>query len=437
MQGHIHERTRTLRSGKTSTRWYVVVDIERTGDGRRRQKWHGGYPTRQQAEEARAQLLGDRHGSPPSLVSGTTLRDWVVGEWLPMMRTQLKPSTWDSYRRNLRLHVLPALGRKRLGEITRRDLNRLYGELLESGHRCKPGGLSPKTVRYIHTTISKALADAAEAGELSANPAERAKPPRIRPTVATELRFWTAKQLARFLEEACKHRLAAAWRLAAMTGMRRGEVLGLRWIDVDLQAACLSVRHTLISVAYEIQTSTPKTHRARVVDLDPQTVMQLEAHRDRQRAERQSCGPAHQDHGLVFARPDGTPLHPDVFSQTFERIVRRAGLPRIRLHDLRHTHATLAIKAGVPIRVVSERLGHQSPAFTLRQYAHVIPGMQAEAAAQVATLIDNAATAASTAAKHPTQPRQADAPLRVQFPDRTLPPFSNCASRRCRFPPSP
>jgi integrase len=182
-------------------------------------------------------------------------------------------------------------------------------------------------------------------------------------------------------------RLEAVWRLAAMTGMRRGEVLGLRWADVDLGAARLSVRQARVAVAYAVIESTPKSHNARVIDLDHETVELLRAHRRRQDEERAEWGGDYQEHGLVVAKEDGSPIHPHSFSQTFERLIKRAGIRPIRLHDLHHTHATLALKAGVPVKVVSERLGHESPAFTMKQYAHVIPGMQAAAAALVAELI--------------------------------------------------
>ncbi len=173
-----------------------------------------------------------------------------------------------------------------------------------------------------------------------------------------------------------------------MTGMRRGEVLGLRWRDLDLDRARLSVRQALVAVGYEVIDSTPKSHSARVIDLDQETVAQLRAHRARQEAERAEWGADYQDQDLVVAKENGEPIHPHTFSQAFERLIEKAGLRTIRLHDLRHTHATLALKAGVPVKVISERLGHESPAFTLKQYAHVIPGMQAEAAAQVAAMID-------------------------------------------------
>jgi hypothetical protein len=150
-------------------------------------------------------------------------------------------------------------------------------------------------------------------------------------------------------------------------------------------------REGFLFLAYEVIESTPKSHNARVIDLDEGTVELLRAHRERQQAERDEWGSDYEDHNLLVARENGAPIHPHSFSQMFERTARRCGVRSIRLHDLRHTHATLALKAGVPVKVVSVRLGHESPAFTLKQYAHVIPGMQAAAAAVVADLIRNEA----------------------------------------------
>lgn len=168
-----------------------------------------------------------------------------------------------------------------------------------------------------------------------------------------------------------------------MTGMRRGEVLGLRWQDVDFEHARIAIRQTLISISYRTEVSTPKTHRSRVVDLDADTVDILrKLYAERGRPAKTS---------FVFVDDDGAPIHPESVRVVFERLHPHAGVPRIRFHDLRHTHATIALRAGVPVKVISERLGHATPAFTLQQYAHVIPGMQAEAASQIAGLVDGCA----------------------------------------------
>jgi integrase len=199
---------------------------------------------------------------------------------------------------------------------------------------------------------------------------------------------WSAQELRRFLENIQDDRLYAAFLLAATTGMRRGELLGLHWRDTDLDAARVSIRRTLITVGYELAWSTPKTDRGRRnVALDPATAETLRTHRARQLEERLVLGSAYQDDDLVFCQPDGTPVHPDSLSGFFERLVAAADVPRIRLHDLRHTHASLALAAGVHPKVVSERLGHADIALTLNTYSHAIPALQETAAILVANLV--------------------------------------------------
>ena len=345
-----------------------------------------------------------------------SLSEWVEEHWLPGVRTRVKPSTFDSYQRNLQLHVLPRLGDRSVQQLTPSILNRLYADLLTDGHRKRQGGLSAKTVRYIHTIVRKALSDAVDTGVVGTNVADRSKPPRPAARPSTQIRAWTTGQLAQFLHSVGDDRLAAAWRLSAMTGMRRGEVLGVRWQDIDLNTARLSVRQSLVSVAYEVTVSTPKNHQARVIDLDDTTCDLLHAHRDTQQLERDSLGSKYQDRDLVFCQPDGTHLHPDWFSTEFKRLQLTAGLPRIRLHDLRHTHATIALQAGIPVKVIAERLGHEDPAFTMKQYAHVIPGMQADAARLIANTVDTpTATGLQRRASHRVPTPQAVSPS-----DRTI-----------------
>lgn len=305
-----------------------------------------------------------------------------------MTKTRVKPSTFDSYRSNMETHVLPALGIRQLQQLTAPMLNTLYADLLSRGG--ERGPLAAKTVRYIHTIVHKALADAVDAGIHGQNVAERAKPPRPNRCRARQIQCWEPEELAAFLRSVEGTRLEAAWRLAAMTGMRRGEVLGLRWRDVDLDQSRIAVRNAIVTVAYEVLESTPKSHQARVIDLDPATTAVLRRHRERQDRERQNAKKDWNDLDLVVCAEDGSPIHPQSFSQAFERVVANTGLRKIRLHDLRHTHATIAVKAGVPVKVISERLGHESPAFTLKQYTHVLPGMQAEAAERMAALVDTA-----------------------------------------------
>lgn len=203
------------------------------------------------------------------------------------------------------------------------------------------------------------------------------------------MRTWTGHELGAFLDGVREHRLGPLFTILATTGLRRGEGLGLRWSDVDLGEGRLAVRQTLLAVNNHIEFGEPKTHRSRrTVDLDPSTVAVLKARRKAQLEERAEAGLGRpRADALIFTDERGDPLHPNLVSRTFRRLVREAGLPTIRLHDLRHSHATLALQAGVHVKIVSERLGHSSVTITLDTYSHAIPGLQRDAAEKVAALI--------------------------------------------------
>jgi integrase len=299
--------------------------------------------------------------------------------------------------------VTSLLGDLLLQSLTAGHLNSFYADLLASGRADGTGGLAPKTVREVHSILRKALQDGVRWGHVSRNVAQFANPPSQRATAAARRRHmqtWTPAELATFLEHSDD--LAYAWILIASTGMRRGEVLGLRRSDVDLDANRLAVRQTLGSVDGRPELSKPKTNRSgRVIDLDERTVAALRRWRSRQAEHRRNIGAAWHDLDLVVTREDGLWLHPDWFSELFRRRVAQLGLPPIRLHDLRHTHATLLLQAGVNPKVVSERLGHHSVAFTLDTYAHVVPGMQSDAVRRLSQLID----AATPPQRPPSEPQ--------------------------------
>jgi integrase len=369
---------------KRGKRYAVRLDLGRGPDGKRVFKYHSGYATKRAAQQARTELLGalDRASYVPP--DKTTVADYLRGQWLPVVQTRLRPGTWVEYRRKAETHLIPAIGQVPLQQLTTAMLNALYKQLLA-------GGTGTRTVQYVHATIRKALNDAVRWGLLVRNPAHYAAVPRPR---RAEMRTWTADQLRWFLADVRGDRLYAAWRLAALTGMRRGEVLGLRWADLDLDAGWLSVRKTLVVVDNHPQVSEPKTARGRRrVALDPDTIAALRGHHAAQAAERLAAGPAWAHTDLVFSRHDGAPLHPEYVRRQFDRLLRRHELPRIRLHDLRHTHATLALQTGVHPKVVSERLGHATVAMTLDVYSHVIPALQQDAAATLADLVTGAAVA--------------------------------------------
>jgi integrase len=263
-----------IRRGST---YSVVLDLGRGPDGRRVRKWHSGYETRKDAERARVELLAARgrgaYVAPSKRTTGAFLRE----DWLPGLRAQVRPGTWAEHKSKVEVHLVPAIGGVQLQQLTPGHLNALYADLLERG-------LSARTVLHVHATIRRALADATRWGLVPRNVALLASPPRPGRPV---LQVWTAAELRAFLAAVEGDRLYALWLLAASTGMRRGEVLGLQWPDVDLDRARVAVRRSLVTVGHEVVVSEPKTAKGRrSVALDPATVAGLKARRKHQTAER-------------------------------------------------------------------------------------------------------------------------------------------------------
>ena len=297
---------------------------------------------------------------------------------------RLKASTHHSYVITSK-RIRTGLGHAQLQALTPLQVESFYADLLDHG-RADGTGLSPKTVRNTHTVLRKALSDAERLGLVQRNAAAAARGPAVeRP----EFTVWSSDDLRQFFATAKSNRLYAAYVLLATTGMRRGEVIGVRWKDIDLDSAQLAIVQTLTDVNGRLTMSTPKTTRSRrVIYLDDTTVAVLRQHRKRQREDQLAAGPDWAATGdLAFTDEFGLPIRPEWFSKEFGRLVAASGVPRIRLHDVRHTYATLALKAGVHAKVVSERLGHSSIAITLDLYSHVTPGMARGAADLVASEI--------------------------------------------------
>jgi integrase len=353
-----------------------------------------GFATKRDAERALAGVVSSIHGGTHVSRSALTLADYLVDEWLVATRPpRVRPETWEDRRRNLALHVVPRIGGVPLQELGASHLNRLYATLLEEGRIDGAGGLSPTSVRRIHSMLRKALNDAVRWGFVARNVTELADAPPARLAAAARrrsMRTWTASELQAFLAATSREPLHPLWVVAATTGLRRSELLGLRWSDVDLAAGTVTVRSTVLADGegqYHLVEDQKSRVSARTLHVDPRTVEVLHRQRRVVEAVRDQVGSGWRDHGLVFPREDGRWWNPPAITLAFGRALRRSGAPRIRFHDLRHTSATLLLRAGVNPKVVSERLGHSSVAFTLDTYAHVIPGMQPEAAALLSDLI--------------------------------------------------
>lgn len=322
---------------------------------------------------------------------------------------------------HVRNHIVPHIGDRRLDRIDGSALNELYAFLLKSGRR-NGRELAPNSVHRVHVVLHRAFRDAVRWGFLTKNPAANADPPKLRPNGMAEMTTWSAEELKSFLELAVYENLYPLWFVMATTGLRRGEALGLRWRDVDLERSEAAIRQTVVTHDYKTAFSEPKTAKGRrVVALDDHTVAELRRYKARQAPDTEDA--------LLFCYSTGNPLSPNDVTKHFVELVEEIGLRRIRLHDLRHTHATLALQAGVHPKIVSERLGHATISFTLDVYSHAIPHLQKEAAGQVAELIFEPVTAPvqSPEASPRKKPRthahdhQVGDQLRMEFLERPNP----------------
>lgn len=383
MRGHVRRR---------GPSWTFMVDIGRDpATGKRRLKSVGGFRTRRDAERALSKMLEQINQGTYVEPSRMTLADYLP-QWLEAARLRgLRQTTLVGYEVMITRQLIPRIGALQLRELTPAHLNSLYLELLERGRLQRPGGLSPRTVRAAHTVLRRALRDAVRQGLLTRNVADLADPPSAaaaRAEARKSVKTWTPAELRQFLDRARDHRLYPAFLLGAMTGMRRGEVLGLRWTDVDLDDKRLTITQTLVAPRYELVYSEPKTAAGRrTVALDDRTAAALREHRRQQTTERLAFGPGYRETELVFTQEDGSPLVPLIFTQRFQKASRDAGLTQIRFHDLRHGHVTYLMQAGVPLPVIAQRVGHSSVAVTGDIYSHVGGEARADAAMVGAAIV--------------------------------------------------
>ncbi|MGH3907413.1 MAG: tyrosine-type recombinase/integrase [Pseudonocardiaceae bacterium] len=449
-------RANIRKRGATYTYYAYVTGA----DGRRRQVSKGGFRTRREAEAARIEALNTIQTGTFVRAERVTVASFLVDEWLPSRRPpNLEESTYASYERDLRLHVIPYIGAIPLQKLTPMDLNALYRALLDKGRcvppppkkrhsaelvdrakvlrsdgltyqavadrlatefpeeacnisrnavaallrraavpssrKAAPPGLKARTVRYVHTIVHAALKDALRWNRVARNVADAATPPPEGAARSPRPSAWTADDLRRFLDFVATSRYLPTWVFLATSGCRRGECLGVTWKDLDLDGgkAVLSQQVTVVNGKLRIKP-LPKTKRAHLIRLDSITVAIVRSWRARQNEERLLVGPGYEDLDLAFCHPDGRPYQPDRVSREFlrkqaqyNRAHPERRLPRLVLHGLRHTWATLALEEGIDIKIVSERLNHSSTHVTREIYTHVTPPMQSDAADRVARTI--------------------------------------------------
>jgi integrase len=426
------------RGGKWSFIVYLEPDIL---TGKRQRLYRGGFETADEAWAAALKARTEAEESRYVKPSRRTLSEFMT-EWLASIEQSVKPTTYANYTDYLNAYILPVIGHRKLQDITVPTLNAFYRRLLASGRRkpddnirmygywnahrddrggrgptptqisraCgtsihaakaatgrfrrgripagQPAGLAPKTVKNIHRLLHRALGDAVAWQYLTTNPAAHASLPRERRAKRTRPQPWTIDELAAWLRVALTDRFAGMWMLAATTGMRRSELAGVRRDALDLERGLLTVEDTRVVVAGHAADAEGKTEASRrTISLDAFTVAALQQHLAMIDAEREAFGEDYPYHGRLMCFEDGRALHPDTITSRFNRLVDRAGVRRIRLHDVRHTYATLARDSGINSKIVTDRLGHANESVTQQIYTHRSTGQDREAAETIASLI--------------------------------------------------
>jgi integrase len=362
-------RSYTLPDGRK--RYWFRVDTGR-GQGGKRVQERRTFGRRKDAEDALARITARRNDGAYVRPSRQTL-DEYLDSYLEGATRSLRASTRRNYEDAL-LPVRERLGGRYLQSIEKADVEGLVSWMLTAGRRRggRAGtGLSARSVRLTLGRLTAALEMAVAERKIGWNPARYVRPPEHSPR---ERETWTAAEVRAFLATADADRLAACWRLS-LYGLRRGEVLGLRWRDVDLAGAALTIRQARVLAGYEVRVEEPKSRSgARTLPLDDELVAALKAMKTRQAAERLAAGAAYGRSGYVAADELGRPVHPEWYTDEFHRVSDRAQVRRIRLHESRHTALSLMEKAGLPVSILAAWAGHYSGAFTMSQYVHANPG---------------------------------------------------------------
>lgn len=348
-----------------------------------------GFATKREAQQARAkivdQLATGRYKPDRKITLGQHLTSWLERR----ERDGMRPSTARMYRRYIEQDISPAIGSVKLADLRRHHVDTFVQQL-------RLDGRGVTTIRRIHATLSSSLSAAERLDLVDSNVAAKIALPAA---TRTRLRIWEPEQTAAFLDLATQHRLGVVFELAVFTGMRRGELAGLKWSDVNLARSELTVRQQRVQLGGTVVEGAIKTDSGqdRIVKLGPRAAGALIAWQFQQAEERAAWGEAWQDSGYVFTREDGTPVRPAWISQTFERIVTRSGLPHSPFHGLRHVHASIMLSNNVSLAIVSKRLGHSTIAITSDLYSHLLDDAHQAAAeageAALAPRADRNATA--------------------------------------------
>jgi integrase len=378
MKGHIRERS--------PGRWAIILDVRDPETGRRKRKWHSFAGTKREAQNECARLITTMQSGSYIEPSKTKLAEFL-DHWLCHIRSQVAPRTFERYTEIARKNLAPAIGSAVLTKLRPEQISAAYTNALVTGRRNGSGGLSPRTVHHMHRILRQALDQAVRWNLLVRNPADAVKPPKVE---RTPMQAYDLVETAAVIEAARHSRMMVPTLLAVLCGLRRGEILALRWRHVDLELGQIGIVQSLEQTSGGLRFKETKSGRARTVALSATVTAELLAHRARQAQELLRLGIRLSPNTLVAARADGEPMQPRSLTHEWQKLTKRRGLRPVRFHDLRHAHATHLLASGVHPKIASERLGHSSVGVTLDLYSHVTRGMQEDAAALVDAALQSA-----------------------------------------------
>jgi integrase len=382
MKGHIRERGNS---------WAIVLEVRDPVTGARKRKWHtfsgtdGTLPPKRAAEAECRRLLVELDGGTAIDATKETLSAFF-DRWLEHMQGQVSPRTHERYGEIALKNLAPLLGGVHLAKLKPEQISKAYASALASGNRRTGKGLSPRTVTHMHRVLREALEQAVKWNALMRNPASLVKPPRVE---RKQMAVFDPAGTADVIEEARNYTFFIPIILAVLCGIRRGEIAALRWRSLDLDAGQLSVVASIEQTKAGCREKDAKSGRGRSVALPALVVEELRRHRVAQAQAMLAIGVRLTPEHHVVMRADGLPLQPNSITQAVSKFMIRRG-SKVRLHGLRHSHATHMLASGIHPKIASERLGHSKIGITLDLYSHVLPGMQEEAIAKVDTLISAA-----------------------------------------------
>jgi integrase len=368
MKGSVYKDT---RGGKNNGTWYYSVDLGRKSDGGRNQKKKGGFRTKKDAEAALVEVISAVNHGTYTEPSNQLYKDYLP-DWFDAKRKLIERLTAEGYESYMRLHIVPNLGSLPLSRITPTDVQRFINSLSDKG-------LAAATIKRIYNVVNNSLQAAVKLKAISENPAKSIiGKPKVQ---KKEICFWNEDEVKCFLDTAKLHsRLHIAFTLALLTGMRQGEILGLRWADIDLEKGIIHIRQTLSHDGKELRAGAKSASGVRAVAIDGDTIKELKKHRAIQTQERWSAGSEYIELDLVVCTSIGKMKNPRDLMKTMFSLLEKAKVSKTTFHGLRHTHASMLLKLGVHPKIVQERLGHSSIQVTLDLYSHLYPNMQSDAA---------------------------------------------------------